>query len=143
MEDITYFLVGKLEGGRERAKSILPTYPCLQPADTTAYRIALAKYLEGLRSAVAHASRAHMNDPTGKQPATPAGDEVSAWWWKDVVVRKSILDECSGDRFERLILALSSHAILKNAVRMRTGSPSSSLQVQGSSVCLDREVRAK
>ena len=120
MEDITYFLVWKLEGSKERAKTvstrsprlsphggplvsrsrdqILPTYPCLQPSDTTAYRIALAKYLEGLRNAIAHTSRAQTNDPKGKQRATPAEDEASAWWWKDVVVRKSILDECSGDR---------------------------------------------
>ena len=76
----------------------MPKYHCLHPSDTTAYRIALAKYLEGLRNAIVHTSRAQTNDPKGKQRATPAEDEASAWWWKDVVVRKSILDECSGDR---------------------------------------------
>jgi hypothetical protein len=24
--------------------------------------------------------------------------DVVAWWWKDVVVRKSILEECAGER---------------------------------------------
>ncbi|KAI1796729.1 hypothetical protein LXA43DRAFT_1177865 [Ganoderma leucocontextum] len=120
MEDITYFLVGRLEGSKERAKSILPAYPCLQPSDTVAYRIALAKYLEGLRNAIVHTKHAHLADPKGKQPASSTEDEAAAWWWKDVVVRKSILEECSGERFERLILALSSHAILKNAVRTQT-----------------------
>ncbi|TFK90846.1 hypothetical protein K466DRAFT_484041 [Polyporus arcularius HHB13444] len=133
MEDITHFLVGKIEGGKERVKSILSTYPCLQPSDTTAYRIALSKYLEAMRNAIVHTT--HAGDTKGKKP-TPS-DEASAWWWKDVVVRKSILDECSGDRFERLILALSSHAILKNTAR--TSSP---LHLSSSSV-KDREVRAE
>ncbi|KAI0742022.1 hypothetical protein C8Q80DRAFT_1274349 [Daedaleopsis nitida] len=112
MEDITYFLVTRVEGSKERAKALLPTYPCLQPSDTAPYRMGLAKYLESLRSAVAHTT--HASDSKGKSPAPAAIDEASAWWWKDVVVRKSILDECSGDRFERLILALSTHAVLKS-----------------------------
>ncbi|KAI0664399.1 hypothetical protein C8Q70DRAFT_234350 [Cubamyces menziesii] len=120
MEDISYFLVAKIERSKERAKSILPTYPCLQPSDTTAYKIALAKYLEAIRNSVAHTTHAGDRQPEqkGKQPACPAKDEASAWWWKDVVVRKSILDECCGERFERLILALSSHAVLKNTTRV-------------------------
>ncbi len=127
----------------------------MQPSDTTAYRIALSKYLETMRNAIVHTT--HAGDPKGKK-STPS-DEASAWWWKDVVVRKSILDECSGDRcaihlpafliscstltvivpprFERLILALSSHAILKNTAR--TSSP---LHLSSSSV-KDREVRAE
>ncbi|KAI0700153.1 hypothetical protein C8T65DRAFT_709754 [Cerioporus squamosus] len=133
MEDITYFLVGKIEGSKERAKNILSTYPCLQPSDTTAFRIALSKYVETMRNAIVHTT--HAGDTKGKQPAH--SDEASAWWWKDVVVRKSILDECSGDRFERLILALSSHAVLKNTART-----TSSLRLPGSSV-KDREVRAE
>jgi hypothetical protein len=28
--------------------------------------------------------------------ATP--ETVGAWWWKDVVVRKSLLEECAGER---------------------------------------------
>ncbi|KAM5530821.1 hypothetical protein V8D89_015511 [Ganoderma adspersum] len=137
LEDITYFLVGKLEGTKERAKSILPSYPCVQPADTAAYRIALAKYLERLRNAIVHTKHAHAADPKGKRPASSAEDEVVARWWKDVVVRKSILDECSGDRFERLILALSSHAVLKNAVRTETSSlhpPTPNLDASGQQV---------
>ena len=45
-----------------------------------------------------HTKHARTADPKGKHPASSAEDEVPAWWWKDVVVRKSILDECSGDR---------------------------------------------
>ncbi|KAI0369772.1 hypothetical protein BV20DRAFT_945532 [Pilatotrama ljubarskyi] len=123
MEDISYFLVGKIERSRERAKSvnqILPTYPCLQPSDTTAFRIALARYIEAIRNSIVHTS--HVSEKSselrGKQPASPAPDETPAWWWKDIVVRKSILDECCGERFERLILALSSHAVLKNSSRV-------------------------
>ena len=73
-------------------------HPCLRPSDTVGYRIALAKYLEGLRNAIVHTKHAHLADHKGKQPASSAEDEAVAWWWKDVVVRKSILEECSGER---------------------------------------------
>ncbi|KAI0358277.1 hypothetical protein OH77DRAFT_1494526 [Trametes cingulata] len=123
MEDISYFLVGKIERSKERAKAvnqILPSYPCLQPSDTTAFRIALAKYIESMRNSIVHTTHAgeKSSELKGKQPASPAPDETPAWWWKDIVVRKSILDECCGERFERLILALSSHAVLKNSSRV-------------------------
>lgn len=62
-----------------------------------AYRIALAKYIEGLRNAIVHTRHAYTADPKGKQHAASPEGEV-AWWWKDVVVRKSILEECSGER---------------------------------------------
>ncbi|KAI0831939.1 hypothetical protein BC628DRAFT_569953 [Trametes gibbosa] len=115
-EDISYFLVGKIERSKDRAKAILPTYPCLQPSDTTAFRIALAKYIEATRNSIVHTTHASEKQVAqkGKQLASSTRDEIPAWWWKDVVVRKSILEECCGERFERLILALSTHAILRN-----------------------------
>ncbi|OBZ66398.1 hypothetical protein A0H81_13563 [Grifola frondosa] len=127
MEDICYFLVGKVEGGKERAKAILPSYPCLQPSDTTAFRISLSKYLEALRHSIVHSSstgdKAESTRPNGKQP--PAASAAIAWWWKDVVVRKSLLEECCGDRFERLILALSTFAVLTHVSHL------SALQQEG------------
>ncbi|KZT70848.1 hypothetical protein DAEQUDRAFT_810432 [Daedalea quercina L-15889] len=114
LEDISYFLVGKVEGGKGRARSILPTYPCLQPADTTAFRISLAKYLEALRHSSLYPShgedRRKGKDDTKKSADTPQRHA----WWQDVVVRKSLLEECSGERFERLLLALSIHALFVN-----------------------------
>ncbi|KAJ7773581.1 hypothetical protein DFH07DRAFT_801216 [Mycena maculata] len=41
-----------------------------------------------------------------------------AWWWKDVVVRKS-LEECAGGRFERLLLARSTHPPLTKGSKSR------------------------
>ncbi|KZT07535.1 uncharacterized protein LAESUDRAFT_758541 [Laetiporus sulphureus 93-53] len=114
MEEICYFLVGKIEGGKPHARSILPMYPCLKPSDTTAFRISLSKYLEALR----HTS-IHPNHPTHEDKAAREADKTrtqiasAAWWWRDVVVRKSLLEECSGARFERLILALSTHALMQ------------------------------
>ena len=45
-----------------------------------------------------HTKHAHTGDAKGKQHASSPEDEAVAWWWKDVVVRKSILEECSGER---------------------------------------------
>ncbi|KAL6306225.1 hypothetical protein BKA93DRAFT_824384 [Sparassis latifolia] len=111
MEDICYFLLGRIEG-RDRAKAILPMYPCLQPLDTTAFRVSLTKYLESLRHGIVHTNHKVSNsDNKGKM--RDSTDTASAWWWKDVVVRKSLLEECAGERFERLLLALSTHALFK------------------------------
>ncbi|KAI0917927.1 hypothetical protein AcW1_006925 [Taiwanofungus camphoratus] len=116
MEDISHFLVGKVAGGRQHANSILPMYPCLQPSDTTTFRISLAKYLETLRHDSIQSARlcnpGARSDSMVKEQFKTTG--AAAWWWKDVVVRKSLLEECTGDRFERLILALSTHALLNN-----------------------------
>ncbi|KAF8868560.1 hypothetical protein BD779DRAFT_1807953 [Infundibulicybe gibba] len=79
MEDVCYFLVGQIAGPALR--TILPVYPCLQPTETLAFRTSLAKYLEALRHQAIF----------GKDPSM-----VQAMWWKDVVVRKSILEECAG-----------------------------------------------
>ena len=74
-------------------------------------------------------------DPPPPKTKTKQAEQnvnVDAWWWKDVLVRKSLLEECAGerlspanpyavtrlltygnDRFERLLLALSTHTLSK------------------------------
>lgn len=58
------------------------------------------KYVEAIRNSIVHTTHAgeKPTEQKGKQPASPARDEIPAWWWRDVVVRKSILDECCGER---------------------------------------------
>ncbi|KAJ7483478.1 hypothetical protein FB451DRAFT_1555437 [Mycena latifolia] len=116
MEDVCYFLVARIEGTKELVRKVLPTYPCPQPADTTAFRTSLAKFLENLRH------QSIFTNDSGKQ-SRPGGKAMSpvvgaAWWWKDVVVRKSLLEECAGERFERLLLALSTHALFKGSATL-------------------------
>ncbi|CCM02621.1 uncharacterized protein FIBRA_04724 [Fibroporia radiculosa] len=141
MEDICYFLVGQVEGGRERARSLLPMYPCLQPSDTTAFRISLSKYLESLRHNIIHPCHAEgkkISDNEkhqGRQTIPPAS------WWKDVVVRKSLLEECCGERFERLILALSTHALFKSILKL-AGSPSRPSLAESSQYVLGNQSNA-
>ncbi|KAK0189169.1 hypothetical protein F5146DRAFT_1058251 [Armillaria mellea] len=100
MQDIFYFLVGKIERTKSRVQKILPSYPCLKPADTTTFRNSLAKYLEYLR----HQAIASFAD-AGTQTANVA------WWWRDVVVRKSLLEQCEGEKFMRMVVCLSAHAL--------------------------------
>jgi hypothetical protein len=81
---------------------ILPTYPCLAPADTTAFRTSLAKYLETLRHSAIYPKHGSVNASSsirnkGKDKETTS-EAIEAWWWKDVVVRKSLLEECAGER---------------------------------------------
>ena len=58
-------------------------YPCVRPSDTVAYRTALIKHMEGLKHSALH-------------PTIAGG---SAWWWKDVIIRKSLFEECFGERY--------------------------------------------
>jgi hypothetical protein len=56
-------------------------------------------------------SRQDQKKPVGRQD-NPASGADFGWWWKDVPVRKSLLEECTGARFERLLLALSIHVLI-------------------------------
>ncbi|KAI9464815.1 hypothetical protein F5148DRAFT_1150114 [Russula earlei] len=106
MEDLCYFLVGKIEH-KPRLQS---------PSDSVAFRTVFAKYLEGLRNHVVRPETlSKFQSASSKGKKSPAsGTTPDPWWWKDVVVRRSLLDECTGNRFERMIIALSTHALFAN-----------------------------
>lgn len=101
-------------------------YPCCRPSESLAFRTNLAKYLVQLRHHSIHSLRSSSNSAGGDSgsPAAP--------WWGDVTVRKSILEESAGEkcvydvvhslyhsivkyyhRFDRLMLSLSTHALMK------------------------------
>jgi hypothetical protein len=103
---------------------ILPTYPCSKPSDSMGLRTSLAKYidsvrmrsLQGLGSNSGTSSRAKTGVTTreaqrgtasvaANNTISASSVSIAAYWWKDVVVRKSLLDECSG---ERCVLRLKS-----------------------------------
>ncbi|PVG04890.1 hypothetical protein CPB86DRAFT_721454 [Serendipita vermifera] len=196
MERIVYFLIGTAHG-EAYVKKLLPMFPSKQPSETLAFRNAVTKYLETLRStglkastskdttakaatvaastsasrvkkapalksstpssrpipptrsvSTASSSRTITSSGSSRQasstrsasatvpksnptasdlrgssvqrqdPKKHIGQQNSSastvdfgWWWKDVPVRKSLLEECTGARFERLLLALSIHAL--------------------------------
>ncbi|KAF5365304.1 hypothetical protein D9758_005459 [Tetrapyrgos nigripes] len=150
MEDICYFLVEKLEGGRAGAKKVLPTYPCSKPSDSMGFRTSLAKYIDSVRMqalqpsgsssssaavvsgssnanaktsgsgkpGIARESRRGVSASVTSNATSAASASVAAYWWKDVIVRKSLLDECTGERFLKMILALSTHAVSKKSRRI-------------------------
>ena len=118
MEDLCYFLVGKIER-KPRLKSVsslplsndphspyhtepfqlFPTYPCSQPSDSVAFRAVLAKYVEGLRNHVVRPETISKFQSTSSKAKSPVpATTPDPWWWKDVVVRKSLLEECTGNR---------------------------------------------
>ncbi|KAK7031836.1 hypothetical protein R3P38DRAFT_2925834 [Favolaschia claudopus] len=118
MEDLCYFLVGRIEGSKDRARKTIPTYPCSKPSDSTSFRASLAKFAENLRHSALSltVSSNQQTRTTSSKTASPSADGKNLkWWWKDVVVRKSLLEECSGEKFERLVLALTIHALSKGS----------------------------
>ena len=71
-------------------EQVLPTYPCVQPSESVAYRTSLAKYLDNLRH--------HPTSSSNTQILKGKGSDM-AWWWKDVTIRKSLLEECVGEKY--------------------------------------------
>ncbi|KAF8199028.1 hypothetical protein BJ912DRAFT_845257, partial [Pholiota molesta] len=95
-------------------------YPCNQPAESLAFRTTLTKYLENLRHQCIYPSSSRSSASSGTSAKSKPSNEVKdnseqAWWWKDVIVRKSLLEECSGDKFERLMVSLSTHALMRTS----------------------------
>ncbi|KAJ3875318.1 hypothetical protein F5051DRAFT_442516 [Lentinula edodes] len=91
MEDLGYWLVNQIEGkGIKKA-----IYPCIKPSETIAFRTSFAKYLEALRQS------------SIKETA------ASSVWWRGVQARKSVLEECTGEKFLRLLLAFSTQVLLR------------------------------
>ncbi|KAH9026389.1 hypothetical protein EDB85DRAFT_1979767 [Lactarius pseudohatsudake] len=118
MEDLCHFLVGRIES-KPRLRSLFPTYPCSQPSDSVAFRAVLAKYLESLRNQAIRPETLPKSQSTSSKGKSPApGVTPDPWWWKDVVVRRSLLEECTGNRFERMIVALSTHALFANTAKL-------------------------
>ena len=79
----------------------LPNYPCKKPSDSVAYRTALTKYLEGVRhSAIggSHAPTTSRSTKGSPKEAAMSKAGASAAWWKDVLVRKSTIEECAGEK---------------------------------------------
>ncbi|KAH9004552.1 hypothetical protein EDB86DRAFT_2883979 [Lactarius hatsudake] len=98
MEDLCYFLVGRIES-KPRLRSLFPTYPCSQPSDSVAFRAVLAKYLESLRNQAIRPETLPKSQSTSSKGKSPApGVTPDPWWWKDVLVRRSLLEECTGNR---------------------------------------------
>ncbi|KAF5360234.1 hypothetical protein D9757_012891 [Collybiopsis confluens] len=97
MEDLGYWLVQKLEG--RNVKKVLPIYPCIKPSEIIAFRTSFSRYLESLRQ------------------VSIKDNSISGVWWRDVQARKSLLEECSGERFLRLMVALSTHVLYKSQAR--------------------------
>ncbi|KAJ4466801.1 hypothetical protein C8R41DRAFT_925978 [Lentinula lateritia] len=90
MEDLGYWLVNQIEG-----REIFPVYPCIKPSETIAFRTSFAKYLEALRQSCIK------------------GNDASSVWWRSVQARKSLLEECTGEKFLRLLLAFSTQVLLR------------------------------
>lgn len=61
--------------------------------------------------AASHSTTTQPSKSSDPKKPTTLESQSFGWWWKDVPVRKSLLEECTGPKFERLLLALSIHAL--------------------------------
>ncbi|KIK01973.1 hypothetical protein K443DRAFT_543742 [Laccaria amethystina LaAM-08-1] len=80
-------MIGIDMGGRDGAKTILPTYPCLQPSETVAFRTSLSKYFEtiwhhSLYPSLKTSLGASGGNAKAKELITEAESLATAWWWR-------------------------------------------------------------
>ena len=86
---------------------------------SSAFRTSLTKYLEQIRYQAVYSTCSNGD-------SSNATKKLIAPWWKNVIVRKSLLEECVGTcqthatfiwityrRFKLLILSLSTHVLMK------------------------------
>jgi hypothetical protein len=102
-----------------RSASSLSSMPSKQASTSRSVSVGISKS-STLRS-VANETKSSASSTPGVQANTT---KVHGWWWKDVPVRKSLLEECTGPRFERLLLALSIHVLMLHNARGASNDPS-------------------
>ena len=62
------------------------------------------------------ASSVTLRNPPQSERQKVSKPPITGWWWRHVVIRKATLEECTGEKFERLLLALSIHALMGQSV---------------------------
>lgn len=101
--------------------TVKPPLPRIYSSKAKASPTATNVVASGSRTTSAASSVTLLSRPRSEsQKASPP---VNSWWWRDVVIRKAILEECTGERFERLLLALSIHALMGQSMCKSHGYP--------------------
>ncbi|KAJ3343756.1 hypothetical protein HDU93_006668 [Gonapodya sp. JEL0774] len=93
--------------GEEVRKLLRPAYPCVSPASSREFRNLIFGWFSRLKR------EGKLSGPgTGAGGGSVFEKEGNAGGaFGEIVVRRSFLDECRGDRFERLMLAVSEHVV--------------------------------
>jgi hypothetical protein len=96
---------------RRTKVAIKPPLPRVNSSRVRASSTATNVVVSGSRTTSSASSVTLLNPPqsASQRTSTPT---VNGWWWRNVVIRKTILEECTGEKFEKLLLALSVHALM-------------------------------
>ncbi|KAF8199033.1 hypothetical protein BJ912DRAFT_686658 [Pholiota molesta] len=84
-----------------------------------AFRTTLTKYLENLRHQCIYPSSSRSSASSGTSAKSKPSNEVKdnseqAWWWKDVIVRKSFWKSARG-QIRATHVVLSTHALMRSS----------------------------
>jgi len=97
--------------GRRTKVTIKPPLPRINSSKTRASPTATSVAAPGSRTTSSASSITLLNPPQSESQKA-SKPPANGWWWRHVVIRKAILEECTGEQFERLLLALSVHALM-------------------------------
>ena len=95
--------------GRRTKLTIKPSLPRINSSKAKASPTAANAVASGARTTSSASSVTLLNQNESQKASKPT---VNGWWWRDVVIRKAILEECTGEKFERLLLAFSIHTLM-------------------------------
>ena len=62
------------------------------------------------------ASSVTLLNPSQNESKKASKPTVNGWWWRDIVIKKANLEECTGEKFERLLLAFSIHTLMAQSM---------------------------
>lgn len=96
---------------RRTKVTIKPPLPRINVSKATASPTATSAVVSASRTTSSASSITLSNPPQSESQKVPK-PTVNGWWWRDVVIRKATLEECTGENFERLLLAFSIHALM-------------------------------
>ena len=96
---------------RRTKVTIKPPLPRINPSKTKASPAAPNVVVPGPRT-TSSASSVTLRNPPQSESQKVSKPPITGWWWRNVVIRKATLEECTGEKFERLLLALSIHALM-------------------------------
>lgn len=96
---------------RRTKVTIKPSLPQINSSKAKTSQTTTNVVASGSRTTSSASSVTPLNLPQSESQKAPK-PTVNGWWWRDVVIRKAILEECTGEKFERLLLAFSIHALM-------------------------------
>ena len=97
--------------GRRNKLTIKPSLSRINSSKAKASPTATNVVASGSRTTSSASSVTLLNPPQNESQKA-SKPTVNGWWWRDIVIKKANLEECTGEKLERLLLAFGIHTLM-------------------------------